>query len=50
MPAPTEMEAAVHSRALLWAQSAFWQAPTKVSALVRPPLTVSGMKVVQEVE
>ena len=26
------------------------KAPTKVSALARPPLTVSGMKVVQEEE
>ena len=45
-----EMAAAVHSSAELWTQSAFWQAPTKVSDLPRPPLTVSGMKVVQEVE
>ena len=50
VPAPTEMAAAVHSSAELWTQSAFWQAPTKVSDLARPPLTVSGMKVVQEVE
>ena len=50
MPAPTEMAAAVHSRAELWTQSAFWQAPTKGLARSRPPLTVRGMKVVQEVE
>ena len=41
------MESAVHSRALLCTQSAFWQAPTKDWGLSRPPLTDRGMKVVQ---
>ena len=43
----TATAAAVHSRAELWVQSVRWQAPTWATTFSRPPLTSSGMNVVQ---